>query len=66
MFKEYLNLIILILGIIICVLSSYLNKINDLILTLGILIMLFGLFRISTSIPSKVNDIEDVIEDEEE
>lgn len=65
MFKKNLNLFIIILGVLVAILSSYLTRYDETVLIVGILIMLFGLFRISTSIPSKTTKTKNKIDEEE-
>lgn len=66
MIKKRYNILVILVGFFIAVLSSYLQEAKSIFLTLGILLMLLGLFRISKSIPSKTDSNENIMEDEEE
>lgn len=66
MIKKRYNLLVIIIGFLIALMSSYLKEVKSIFLTIGIVVMLFGLFRISTAIPSKTNDDKEIIEDEGE
>lgn len=55
MFKKNLNLLILVLGILISLCSFYLVEMKKVFLTLGIVMMLWSLYRISATISDSDN-----------
>ena len=60
MFKKSRNYLLLTLGVLIAILSSYVIEGKKVFLTFGIVIMLFALYRISMNIPSKKSDDNDL------
>ena len=66
MIKTKYSLLAIVIGFLIALMSSYINEAKSIFLTIGIVIMLFGLFKISSNIPSKNNNSHEKIEDEEE
>lgn len=66
MIKKKYSVLVVVFGFLVAMLSSYVQDGSNIVLTVGILIMLLGLFRISTTIPDKTYDNEQIIEDEEE
>ena len=66
MIKTKYSLLAIFIGFLIALMSSYIKEAKSIFLTIGIVIMLFGLFKISTNIPNKTNNSHEKIEDEEE
>jgi len=58
-YSKYLNYLLLIIGSMVAIYAQAGEKQDVVILILGIVILMFGLFRISSSIPSKRNENQD-------
>ena len=52
-FSKYLNYLLIIIGCFIAIYSQAGEEQDVVVLILGIVILMFGLFRVSSSIPSK-------------
>jgi len=53
--SKYLNYLLILIGCIVAIYAQAGEKQDVIILILGIVILMFGLFRISSTIPSKNN-----------
>ncbi|TYA56335.1 hypothetical protein [Formosa maritima] len=54
-FNKYINYILIVIGCIVAIYAQAGEGQDVVILILGIVILMFGLFRISSTIPSKQN-----------
>ncbi|MDX1277156.1 hypothetical protein [Oceanihabitans sediminis] len=52
-FNKYINFLLIIIGSVIAIYAQAEEEQNTIILVVGIVILMFGLFRISSTIPSK-------------
>ncbi|MCX7547672.1 hypothetical protein OS188_06885 [Xanthomarina sp. F1114] len=52
-YSKYLNYLLIVIGCIIAIYAQAGEKQDVVILILGIIILMFGLFRVSSGIPSK-------------
>ena len=57
-FSKYLNYILILIGCVIAIYAQAGEKQNTLILVLGIIVLMFGLYRIYSTIPNKKEDDE--------
>lgn len=59
MIKKYINIALIILGIVLGFYGSNQNPKNEVLLTLAIVLIMIGVYRVSKTIPSKNNTDED-------
>lgn len=58
-FYKYLNYIFILVGCIVAIYAQAEKEQNTLILVLGIVLLMFGLFRVYSTIPNKKKEDED-------
>lgn len=59
---KYLNYILILIGAIVAMYAKAGKAQNQLILIVGIVILMIGIYRISKTIPSKKNENQDELE----
>ena len=59
--SKYINYLLILIGCIVAIYAQAGEEQDIVILILGIIILMFGLFRISSTIPSKKDKVEEDI-----